>query len=138
MVKVHYPLTDLTYYPSRRPQPRPDANHNNYCAIVPARIGYTSVTQHIKYQLFHDVMRQHLYLIKSTFPVECTGLKTEWTSTMETTTEFPVHPGTVVDISCSNPSALKQGSSEVTCRGITGTDFTFVVEPNCSDLPGMF
>ncbi|KAL5247466.1 hypothetical protein ACHWQZ_G019369 [Mnemiopsis leidyi] len=60
----------------------------------------------------------------------CTGLKTEWTSTIETTTQFPVAPGTVVEVTCSNSDAVNEGSSEVTCT--TGTDFTFSKEPKCT------
>ncbi|KAL5255425.1 hypothetical protein ACHWQZ_G010852 [Mnemiopsis leidyi] len=60
---------------------------------------------------------------------ECTGLKTEWTSTIETTTQFPVLPGTVVTVTCSNSDAVNGGSSEVTCT--KETDFTFSIEPSC-------
>ena len=45
----------------------------------------------------------------------CTGLKTEWTGAMETTTQFPVNPGTVVVVKCSYSDAVNAGSSEVTC-----------------------
>ena len=65
----------------------------------------------------------------------CTGLKTEWTSmTMETTTQFPVDTGTVVEVTCSNSEYVKKGSSELTCK--TGKIFTFSVEPSCS-IPGL-
>ncbi|KAL5251349.1 hypothetical protein ACHWQZ_G016894 [Mnemiopsis leidyi] len=60
----------------------------------------------------------------------CTGLKTEWTSTVETTTQFPVDPGTVVEVTCSNSDAVNEGSNEVTCT--TGTIFSFSKEPKCS------
>ena len=70
----------------------------------------------------------------STAPV-CTGLKTEWTSsTIETTTQFPVDTGTVVEVACSDTDAVNEGSSEVTCTA--GTDFTFTKEPSCSHIPG--
>ncbi|KAL5255452.1 hypothetical protein ACHWQZ_G010875 [Mnemiopsis leidyi] len=64
----------------------------------------------------------------------CTGLKTEWTSTIETTTVFPVLPGTVVTVTCSNSDAVNVGSSEVTCT--KETDYTFSIEPSCS-TPGL-
>ena len=63
----------------------------------------------------------------------CTGLKTEWTSTIKTTTQFPVIQGTVVEVTCSHFDAVNEGSSEVTCT--TGRDFTFAKEPSCS-IPG--
>ncbi|KAL5253100.1 hypothetical protein ACHWQZ_G015760 [Mnemiopsis leidyi] len=62
---------------------------------------------------------------------DCTRLNTKWTSTIETTTMFPVDPGTVVTVTCSNSDAVNGGSSEVTCT--KGTDFTFSIEPSCSD-----
>ena len=62
----------------------------------------------------------------------CTGLKTEWTGTIETTAQFPVNPGTVVKVTCSD-SALNKGSSKVTCT--SETEFTYSVEPSCS-TPG--
>ncbi|KAL5250368.1 hypothetical protein ACHWQZ_G016193 [Mnemiopsis leidyi] len=74
-----------------------------------------------------DYMRQYK-------EVRCTSLKTEWASTLKTTTDFPVELGTEVEVTCSNSGATNQGSSTVTCRGITGTDFTFVAEPICSGL----
>ncbi|KAL5255468.1 hypothetical protein ACHWQZ_G010890 [Mnemiopsis leidyi] len=61
---------------------------------------------------------------------ECTGLKTEWTSTIETTTQFPVLPGTVVTVTCLDSDAVNVGSSEVTCT--KETDYTFSIEPSCS------
>ena len=54
---------------------------------------------------------------------------------METTTQFPVDPGTVVEVTCSYSDAVNEGSNEVTCT--TGTDFTFSQEPSCS-IPGKF
>ena len=53
---------------------------------------------------------------------------------METTTQFPVDPGTVVEVTCSNSDAVFEGSSQVTCT--IGTDFTFSEEPSCS-IPGL-
>ena len=53
---------------------------------------------------------------------------------METKTEFPVSPGTVVEVTCSYSDAINEGSSQVTC--ITGTIFTFSEEPSCS-IPGL-
>ena len=68
----------------------------------------------------------------STAP-DCTGLKTEWTSsTMETTTQFPVDPGTEMEVTCSHPDAVRAGSSSITCLGAI---FAFSEEPSCS-LPG--
>ena len=57
------------------------------------------------------------------------GLKTEWTSTIETTTQFPVDPGTVVEVTCTDVAAENKGSSEVTCK--SDTSFTYVTEPSC-------
>ena len=65
----------------------------------------------------------------------CTGLKTEWTSTIKTTTQFPADPGTVVEVTCSNSDAVNEGSSRVTCT--IRTDFTFTAEPKCS-IPGSY
>ncbi|KAL5248183.1 hypothetical protein ACHWQZ_G017382 [Mnemiopsis leidyi] len=65
------------------------------------------------------------------YTADCTGLKTEWTSTIETTTQFPVDPETVVTVTCSNSDAVNVGSSEVTCN--KETDFTFSIEPSCSN-----
>ena len=59
----------------------------------------------------------------------CIGLKAEWTSTIETTKQFPVLSGTVVKVTCSDSGAFNKGSSEVTCK--SGNVFTFVTEPSC-------
>ena len=64
---------------------------------------------------------------------DCTGLKTEWTSTLETTTQFPVDPGTVVEVTCSDSYAINSGSSEITCK--TGRLFNYQQEPHCT-VPG--
>lgn len=64
---------------------------------------------------------------------DCTGLKTEWTSTMKTSTQFPVNSGTTVGITCSNSDAVKGGSSKVTCA--SEAVYTFFEEPRCS-IPG--
>ena len=53
---------------------------------------------------------------------------------METTTKFPVNPGNVVEVTCSNSDAVNKGSNQVTCT--IGTDFTFSEEPSCS-IPGL-
>ena len=63
----------------------------------------------------------------------CTGLKSEWISTMETKTQFPVDFGTVVEITCSDTDTVVEGSSEVTC--IAETMFTLAQEPSCI-IPG--
>ena len=64
------------------------------------------------------------------------GLKTEWTSTrIETTTQFPVDPGTVVEVTCTDADAVNKGSSEVTCK--SDTSFTYVTEPSC-EIPGIY
>ena len=54
---------------------------------------------------------------------------------MKTTTQFPVNPGTEVEVTCSYSGAVNDGSSEITCK--KGTDFTFSKEPECS-IPGLF
>lgn len=48
---------------------------------------------------------------------------------METTSQFPVDPGTAVEVTCLHTDAVNKGSSEVTC--ITGKLYTFEVEPSC-------
>ena len=67
-----------------------------------------------------------------TLTVRCTGLKAEWTSTIETAAKFPVDPGTVVKVTCSDSGALNRGSSEVTCTA--ETDFTYFKKPFCVQL----
>ena len=67
--------------------------------------------------------------------MSCTGLKGEWRTTIITTTQFPVIPGSVAEVSCLESKALKKGSSEVTCT--SGTEFTFKFnEPECI-IPGI-
>ncbi|XP_063685596.1 endosome/lysosome-associated apoptosis and autophagy regulator 1-like [Bolinopsis microptera] len=62
--------------------------------------------------------------------VSCTGLKAEWRTAIRTTTQFPVVPGTVVEVNCVESRALNKGSSEVTCT--SGTEFIFDFnEPEC-------
>ena len=48
---------------------------------------------------------------------------------MKTTTQFPVNPGTAVEVTCSYPEAINLGSNEVTCKSETYYDFE--TEPNC-------
>ena len=61
----------------------------------------------------------------------CAGLKAEWRSTIQI--QFPVDPGTVVEVTCSDSEALIKGSSKVTC---TGTEYTgHSKELSCS-IPG--
>ena len=67
-----------------------------------------------------------------TFTVRCTGLETEWTSTIKSAAKFPVDPETVVEVTCSDSGALNRGSSGVTCTA--GTVFTYSKEPFCVDL----
>ena len=67
-----------------------------------------------------------------TLTVRCTGPKAEWTSTIETAAEFPVDPGAVVKVTCSDSGALNRGSSEVTCT--SGNVFTYSKEPFCVDI----
>ena len=67
-----------------------------------------------------------------TLTVRCTGLKAEWTSTIETVAKFPVDLDIVVEVTCSDSGALNRGSSEVTCTA--GTVFTYSKEPFCVDL----
>ncbi|XP_063688243.1 uncharacterized protein LOC134821431 [Bolinopsis microptera] len=63
-------------------------------------------------------------------PVSCTGLNAEWRTAIRTTTQFPVVPGTVVEVNCIESKALNKGSSEVTCT--SGTEFIFDLnEPEC-------
>jgi hypothetical protein len=62
--------------------------------------------------------------------VTCTGLKAEWKSTIETTTQFPVVEGTEVKVTCSISGAFNKGSSAVTC--VIGTEFSYTNEPSCS------
>ena len=52
---------------------------------------------------------------------------------METTTQFPVDSGTIVEVTCSYYDAVNKGSSEVTC--IAGRNFTFSEKPRCT-IPG--
>ena len=52
---------------------------------------------------------------------------------IKTTTQFPVNPGTVVEVTCSDSEHVNKGSSRITC--ITGSIFAFSEEPICS-LPG--
>ncbi|KAL5262908.1 hypothetical protein ACHWQZ_G008345 [Mnemiopsis leidyi] len=62
----------------------------------------------------------------------CTGLKTDWTSTIKTTAQFPVYRETVVEVTCTDDDATLMGDSHVTC--ISGTDFTHENEPWCSEI----
>ena len=63
--------------------------------------------------------------------MSCTGLKAEWIRTITTTTQFPVVPGTVVEVTCSKSGALNEGSSfEITC--VIETEFSYSEEPSCS------
>ena len=50
----------------------------------------------------------------------------------ETTTTFPVDPGTVVEVTCTYPDAVNEGGSEVTCTSVTS--FNYVTEPSCEVL----
>ena len=74
------------------------------------------------------------YLTLHHHAVSCSGLKAEWTSTIETTTQFPVLSENVVEVTCSDSGALNKGSSEVTCT--SGNAFNYVKEPSCS-RPGI-
>ena len=65
--------------------------------------------------------------------VSCTALEAGWRNTITTTTTFPVVPGTVVEVKCSDSGAINEGSSTVTCSSLT--QFTYVKEPSCS-TPG--
>ena len=49
---------------------------------------------------------------------------------METATNFPVNPGTEVEVKCIDSDAVNEGSSKVTCS--VGTVFSFLTEPSCS------
>ena len=48
---------------------------------------------------------------------------------MITTTQFPVNPGTVVEVTCLYSDAVNKGSSEVTC--MYSTDYSYETEPSC-------
>ncbi|KAL5248076.1 hypothetical protein ACHWQZ_G017302 [Mnemiopsis leidyi] len=61
----------------------------------------------------------------------CTGLKTNWTITLETTAQFPVDPGTVVEVSCIDDNVTLMGDRNVTCT--LGRDFSYQSEPWCSE-----
>ncbi|KAL5250758.1 hypothetical protein ACHWQZ_G016485 [Mnemiopsis leidyi] len=62
---------------------------------------------------------------------DCSGLPTEWRSILETTTQFPVDSGTVVEVICSDPETFNNaGSSQVTCT--SGTLFSYEIEPRCT------
>ena len=74
-------------------------------------------------------------LVKKIAAPKCTGLKEAWTGTLETSTQFPVNPGTVVELACSHIDAINGGSSEVTCTN--GTSYAFTKEPSCL-IPGLY
>ncbi|KAL5253129.1 hypothetical protein ACHWQZ_G015781 [Mnemiopsis leidyi] len=62
---------------------------------------------------------------------DCSGLPAEWRTKLETTTQFPVISGTVVELTCSDPeTSLNVGSSHVTCT--SDTIFSYEIEPRCS------
>ena len=66
----------------------------------------------------------------------CKGLPTEWENKLETTTQFPVDPGTVVEVTCSDPGnnmMINTGSSHVTCSYL-GTVFDYEIEPHCTGI----
>ena len=56
----------------------------------------------------------------------CHGLKSQWKSEVE----FPVNPGTEVEVTCSDLVAVKTGSKVVTC--VSERDYKFEIEPTCS------
>ena len=64
----------------------------------------------------------------------CTGLPTEWNNKLETTTQFPVNPGTVVKVTCSDPGEVTGifYMYQVTCS--SGTIFTYKTEPRCKGI----
>ena len=65
----------------------------------------------------------------------CTELSPEWKHT-ETDTQFPVDPGTEVEVTCSGEDRLNSGSSTATCVG--GTNFETVgLQPDCSRKTGI-
>ena len=54
---------------------------------------------------------------------------------MKTTKQFPVNPGTVVEVTCSDADVVNKGSSVITC--VTETVFTYSdLEPDCK-IPGL-
>ena len=54
---------------------------------------------------------------------------------METTAQFPVDPGTVVELTCIDSETIFMGSNRVTC--VSGREFSYIEEPWCS-LPGNY
>ena len=65
------------------------------------------------------------------FLLDCSGLPAEWRTKLETTTQFPVISGTVVELTCLDPeTTLNVGSSHVTCT--SDTIFSYEIEPRCS------
>ena len=63
----------------------------------------------------------------------CNGLSTEWENKLETTTPFPADPGTVVEVTCSDPEAKNiTGSYQVTC--FSDGIFTYKSEPRCTGI----
>ena len=61
---------------------------------------------------------------------DCPGLKAAWTRTLTTSTQFPVKPGTLVEVKCSDIGATNVGSTKVTC--IFDELFSFQSEPICT------
>ena len=50
---------------------------------------------------------------------------------METTKQFPVEPGTVVEVTCTYPGELT-GSFQVTCNSDTIFTYDYETEPRCT------
>ena len=89
---------------------------------------YEHVCKRVNGILFY---RQSKEINRLILTEQCTGLKSEWISTMETTTQFPVDPGTVVEVKCSDPRYSNAGSSNVICA--TQTEFIYLTaEPWCT------
>ena len=63
----------------------------------------------------------------------CNELPTKWENKLETTTQFPVDPATVVEVTCSDPEARNiTGSFQVTCY--SDRIFTYKSEPRCTGI----
>ena len=86
--------------------------------------------------------REQLFKVKysncKTTGLKCTGFKKDWTkiSTITTTTQFPVDPGTVVEVelTCKYADAVRVGSTQMTC--LSFADYTYEKQPRC-ELPGL-
>ena len=85
--------------------------------------------------------REQLFKVRcsnyKTTGLKCTGFKKDWTkiSTIKTTTQFSVDPGTVVEVelTCKYADAIKVGSRQITC--LSFADYSYEKQPRC-EIPG--